>query len=714
MKKGLVCVLFFSLIVSLPAIAEEGMWLLTQLKQLELEKKGLEISVEDIYHPDKVSLTDAMVWLGGCSASFVSPEGLVLTNHHCAEGALQRASSEGKDYIRDGFLAMKRSEELQAIGTRANVLEKIKDVTEEILEAAKGIEDPVEREKKIDATITQMTENIEGGRDDILANVASMYNGKQYILFVYKRYQDVRIVYAPPNSIGTYGGDIDNWMWPRHTGDFTFLRVYMAPDGSGAKYSPDNIPVKPKNYLRIANDHLRDGDFTFILGFPGATTRWRTSNSVNWNLKYNYPETVQNYQELIDLMKEHTKDSEEGRIRVASLDSGLNNTMKNFQGKIDGMTKTNFLERKKEFEKELMSFIESKPELKEKYGDILDRIKAQYTELAKTKAKDDAMGLFGLSTGVLLSLGRQAYSTVREREKPEEERAPYFTERGVEQTVKNLNLRYYSFYEPVDKAMLKRVLEMVKKLPEGQRIEGLEYIFSGSQSIDEFVEDAYAKTKLADVEYARSLFSMTSKELEALGDPLMTMAAKMYDETEEQRKRTLKFNANIINLRKEYIDALYEWKGEGLYPDANGTMRFTWGHVAGYKPADAVWYKPFTTLKGVVEKDTDEFPFDSPDKLNELWKNKDFGKWMDKELGDVPVAFTHRCDITGGNSGSPVMNAKGELVGLAFDGNYEAMTSDWQYDYDIQRTISVNIKYVMFITDKFAGANHILKEMGLE
>lgn len=714
MKKVMVCVLFFSLVLIFPAMAEEGMWLLTQLKQLELEKKGLEISVEDIYHPEKTSLTDAIVWLGGCTASFVSPEGLLLTNHHCAEGALQRASSEGNDYIKNGFLANDRSEELQAIGTRASVLEKIEDITKEILAAAEGIQDPVERDKKINGTITQMTEKIEDGRDDILANVAAMYNGKQYTLFVYKRYQDVRVVYAPPDSIGTYGGDIDNWMWPRHTGDFTYLRVYMAPDGSGAKYSPDNIPVKPKNYLRVAKDHLKDGDFTFILGFPGATTRWRTSNSVDWNLKYNYPETIQNFKELIDLMATHTKDSEEGRIRVASLDSGLNNTMKNYQGKIDGMIKTNFLERKKMFEKDLMSFIESKPELKEKYGDILDRIKAQYTELAKLKAKDDAMGLFGFSNGVLSSLASQIYGTAREREKPDEERAPYFTERSVEQTVKNLHLRYFSYYEPVDKAMLKRVLGIVKDLPDGQRIEGLEYLFSGSRSIDDFVEEAYTKTKLMDVEYARSLFDKSSKELEALGDPLINMAAKMYDETEALQKRTEKFNANIISLRKEYIDALYEWKGEGLYPDANGTMRFTYGHVAGYKPADAVWYEPFTMLKGVVEKDTGEFPFDNPDKLNDLWEKKDFGQWADSRLDDVPVAFTHRCDITGGNSGSPVMNAKGELVGLAFDGNYEAMTGDWQYDYDIQRTISVNIKYVLFITEKFGGANFILKEMGWE
>ena len=713
MKRRLFLIVF-SVLFYFSAMAEEGMWLLTQLKQLELEKKGLKIAIEDIYHPDKPSLTDAVVWLGGCTASFVSPDGLVLTNHHCAYGALQRASSKEKDYIKDGFLAMNRSEELQAIGSTASVLQYLKDVTEEVLKAGKGVKDPVERDKKINEKITQMTQKIEKGRDDILASVASMYNGKQYILFVYKRYQDVRIVYAPPESIGKYGGDIDNWMWPRHTGDFTYLRVYMARDGSGAKYSPDNVPVEPKRYLRIAKDHLKEGDFTFILGFPGSTTRWRTSNSVGWNLKYNYPETIQNYKEILNILAEQTKDSPEGKIKVASLDAGLNNTMKNNQGKIDGMMKTGFVQKKIAFEKELMAFVNGKPELRKKYGDILDRIKAQYGELAKTKQKDDALGLFGFSSGTLLSLANQIYGVAKEREKPEKERNPNFTERGVEQTVKNLHLRFFSYYEPVDKALLKRVLEKVNAVPAGQRIEGLEYLFQSSQSIDAFVEQAYSKTKLADVEYARTLFKKSSKELEGLGDPLMTIATGLYDEAEAYQERSQKFSVNITDLRKEYIDALYEWKGAGLYPDANSTMRFTYGHVAGYKPADAVWYKPFTTLKGVVEKNTGEEPFDAPAKLVNLYEKRDLGRWVDSELGDVPVAFTHRCDITGGNSGSPVMNAKGELVGLAFDGNYEAMTGDWQYDYDIQRTISVNIKYVLFLTEKFSGAGYLLKEMGIQ
>jgi hypothetical protein len=315
--------------------------------------------------------------------------------------------------------------------------------------------------------------------------------------------------------------------------------------------------------------------------------------------------------------------------------------------------------------------------------------------------------------GTLSSLAGQIYGVAREREKPKNEQNPNFTERGIDRTIQNLHFLYYSYFEPVDKGMLRRVLNKVNQLPAGQRIQGLEYIFNSGRSIDEFVEEAYAETKLADVEYARSLFRKSSRELEALNDPLLKMAAAMYDEAEASQKRYQKFAVNIVNLRKEYIDALYEWKGEGLYPDANSTMRLTYGHVAGYKPGDAVWYKPFTTLKGVVEKNTGEDPFDVPEKLVDLYERHDLGRWIHPELNDVPVCFTHRCDITGGNSGSPVMNARGELIGLAFDGNYEAMTGDWQYDYDIQRTISVNIKYVLFITEKFGDADHLLKEMGV-
>ncbi len=708
-------ILIFLLLISVSLFAEEGMWLLTQLDQLNLKDKGLQIEVDDIYHPEKSSLTDAIVSLGGCSASFVSPEGLVLTNHHCALGALQRASTEGVDYIKNGFLAKNRSEEIEARGTSAHVLQEMKDVTEEVLEGVKDIEDIVERDKKITTTITEITEKIEGDREDIRANIASMYNGKQYILFVYKRYQDVRIVYAPPKSIGKYGGDIDNWMWPRHTGDFTYLRVYQAPDGSGARYSVDNVPVKPKNYLRIATDPLKEGDFTFILGFPGNTNRWRTSNSVEWNLKYNYPETIQNYREIIDLMEELTKDSEEGKIKVASLNAGYNNTMKNYQGYLDGMTKTHFLEKKIGFENELMNYINSDADRKQEYGHVLADIKALYDELAETREKDDILRRIGSRGGTLTALANQIYNIAKERAKLDDERDPGFSEKDVESTVDRLDLRYYSYYEPFDKAMLERILQKANQLPEGSRINGLEYIFKDdSKTIGEFVEEAYSKTLLDSVDYAKSLFSKSVKELEDLDDPLMQIAVHLYEENEDRNDRFEAFNAKINVERKNYLNALYAWKGAGLYPDANGTMRFTYGYIAGYKPADAIWYFPFTSLQGVIEKNTGQEPFDVPQKLKALYDAKDYGKWIDPEMDDVIVNFTHRCDITGGNSGSAVMNAKGELIGLAFDGNYEAMTSDWQYDYDMRRTISVDIRYVLFITEKYAQADFLLKEMGVD
>ncbi|MBN1351192.1 S46 family peptidase [candidate division KSB1 bacterium] len=712
--KKIACFVILSIIISSSLWADEGMWLLTQLDQLDLQKKGLKLKVDEIYNPQKPSVADAIIWLGGCSASFVSPDGLMLTNHHCAHGALQRASTEGTDYIKNGFLAQTRADELEAKGVTASVLQEMKDVTNEVLKAAEGIKDPVERQKKIDAKIVEMTDKIEGDKEDVRAQIVAMYNGKQYLLFVYKRYQDVRIVYAPPQAIGNYGGDIDNWMWPRHTGDFTFMRVYMAPDESGAKYSPDNVPVKPKNYLPVAKDFLKEGDLTFILGYPGYTTRWRTSNSVGWNLKYNYPETVKDFQEIIDLLDNLTKDSEEGKIKVANTRAGLANTMKNFQGRIECMTKSNFLQQKIDFEKELMAYINSDKKLKKEYGNVLDKIKALYDKLALTKEKDDVIRMFGFS-GILASLGREIYGVAKEREKPDDKRDPNFTEKGVQRTVERLHLRYYSYYEPTDKAMLKRVLEKANALPEALRIKGLEYIFSNkSQPLDDFVNDAYAESKLSDVEYAKPLFEKSVKELEALNDPFIKMAAMTYEEREDNDDRYDEFAANITELRKEYLNALLAWKGKGLYPDANGTMRFTSGPVAGYQHADAVWYQPFTTLQGVIDKNTGVEPFDMPPKLADLHAKKDFGKWADPRLKDVPVAFTHICDITGGNSGSAVMNAKGELIGLAFDGNYEAMTSDWQYDNNMQRTISVDIHYVLFVTEKFAGADYILKEMGLK
>ncbi len=701
------CLFFFS------SFAQEGMWLLDQIGDLDLNKKGLEIDVSEIYNPDQPALYNAIVQLGGGTSSFVSAQGLMLTNHHVAYTALQRASTTETDYIANGFVAREYADEIQAPGYQARLLQEMKDVTDEVLSAGKGIDDATERDKKINQKIAAMTDKLEKKSEDIDAVVAAMYNGKQYFLFVYKVFKDIRIVYAPPVSIGEYGGDIDNWMWPRHTGDFSFMRVYVSPEGNGAEYNESNVPYKPKVWLKVAKDNLKPGDFTFIIGYPGYTTRYRTSNSAAWNLKYNYPYTIKNFGAIIDLMEKITKDDHEGQLKVAGLKKGLANTMKNYQGKVDGMKKTKFVQKKREFEAVFMNWVNSTPETKAKYENILTDITAQYDIILKTKDRDNVMGtLRGLSCAQLGVAG-QVYLNVKEREKPKKEQRPGFSEKTIERAIENMEYAYMRYYEPVDKAMFERSLNKVNKLPQGQRIEPLEYIFtSKSMSIHDFVNDAFETSRLDDPEYVISLYELSSKELEALNDPFINMIAALYPMMEESNLIYEEFAANVTDLRKQYIDALYEWKGSGLYPDANGTIRFTSGPVKGYSPANAVWYRPFTSLAGVLEKDTGEEPFDAPEKLIKLYENKDFGSYMDPELKDVPIAFLHQCDITGGNSGSPVLNAKGELIGCAFDGNYEAMISDWQYDAVLQRTISVDIRYVMFVTEKFGNASFVLEEMG--
>jgi hypothetical protein len=705
----------FALVLSFAAYADEGMWQLSQIRDLNPKKLGLEITAEEIYSPDKTSISNAIVWLGGCSASFVSADGLILTNHHCAYGALQRVSAQDSiDYITKGFLAKDRSQELPAVGEEAYVLMRVRDVTKEIEASVKGIADVAEKEKAINRKITEMEEAAEEGREDRRCYLATMYNGKQYVEYLFKKYQDLRLVFAPPNAIGNYGGDIDNWMWPRHTGDFTYMRIYEAPDGSGAKYSPDNVPVKPENFLKISDTDLKAGDMTFILGFPGRTMRYRTSYSVAWNLDRNYIPTIKKYQEILNIITDLGKKDPDAKIKLADYDAGLNNTMKNYQGNVDGMLKSGFVENKKRFEKQLMDFINSKPELKTQYGDVLKNIEAQYALIEKSYAHDQALENFGnYFGGVLYNLASKAYDVAYQRAKPAEERRPNFSEKRIAESIARIQYSYLEFYEPFDKIMLVRALKQAAILPEDQRIPELDYILKGDVSIEDWVENAFAKTGLKDLEYVKALYDKTDKEIAALDDPLIDLAVRLAVPKEQKYEQTQVWNAKINELRKQYIDALYAWKGQNLYPDANGTMRFTYGKVKGYRPADAVWYEPFTTLKGVVDKNTGVEPFDNPPKLAELYKAKDFGRWIDPELKDVPVCFLNTCDITGGNSGSAVMNSKGKLIGLAFDGNYEAMTSDWLYNSTVQRTIVVDIRYILFITEKFAGANYLLKEMGL-
>jgi len=711
MKKMTFTLLFLAMAV-VSAFSQEGMWLLTQIGQLDLNKKGLELPASSLYRPGMPGLYSAILQIGGGTGSFVSPDGLVLTNHHVAFTALQRASTTNTNYLNDGFLAKTRKEEIKAPGYKALMVTDIRDVTDEVLASVKGMTDPTEKDKKINMKISEMTELIEKDKKDVKAQVQEMYNGKQYLLFVYKEFSDLRIVYAPPMSIGNYGGETDNWMWPRHTGDFSFLRVYAAPDGTGAGFSEENVPYHPEVWLHATKENLKNDDFVFIMGFPGFTTRYRSSTSVHWNQEYNYPFSIRNYREVIDLCEALTKNDPAGQLKVASLTKGLANAMKNYQGKLEGMKKTHFLQKKLDFEKEYLAWANSTKENKEKYSTILDREKEQYQQLGDMKDRDNVYSLFQGLAGLQSTMAIRLYFLAREMEKPEGERQPGLTMERIKESMEGLEYTYNNYYEPVDKALFLRALKMADGLPAGHRITGLEYIITDKrQTIDQFADQAFATSKLTDMEFVKSLVGKSSSELEALGDPFITMAAKLYPMGEEIQNTNEKFAANVTEIRKEYLDALFAWKGKSLYPDANGTIRFTSGRVKGYKPRNAVWYDPFTSLKGVVEKNTGETPFNAPPALVGLSEKKDFGKWADPMLKDVPLAFLSTCDITGGNSGSPVLNAKGELAGVVFDGNYEAMISDWQYDPELQRAITCDIRYAMFIAQKFGNAGFLVEEM---
>ena len=696
------------------AAGEQGMWKLDQLELLELKSKGLEIDTEDIYRPDGDCLAAATVLLGGGTSAFVSPNGLMLTNHHVAYGGVQRASTQGTDYLTNGFLAESYEEEIQAPGVEALLIQEIRDVTDEVLAAGEGIEDLVKRQRAIDAKIQEMTDAIEEEADDMDARIASMYNGKEYQLYVYKRFEDIRVVYMPPLAIGNYGGDIDNWMWPRHTGDFAFARAYVSPDGVGRKYDPENVPYRPENWLQVSTRDLDPGDLAFSLGFPGTTTRYRTYNSAKYWYELELPRSIELYEDGIAMLDEVGQDSPMAEMKVAGFKKGLANAHKNYEGMLAAMTGYDFVNSKLRESRELGEFINSKKEYREEYGGVTDEIAELYEPVIANKDYNDVLDLFGYMAGTLAGVANGIVYTVMEREKPDEDRDPNFSEDDVERGISRLDSRYMAYYEPADRMGLEYMLNKAAALPDEKRVKGLDYILKDSErSIGEWAEFIIGNTQLDDLSFVKPLYHKTSEELEALGDPMIDLAIAVYPERDKQSDEREEFSAKIRDLRKKYNEALLLWKGGAVYPDANRTMRFSYGTVKGYEPRDAISYLPFTKLGGVIAKDTGEEPFNVPEKLKELYAARDFGRWIDPELDDVPVAFIVDCDGTGGSSGSPVLNSKGEMIGIAFDGVMEARLGDWKYDPAVAREICVDMRYVLFVTEKYAGADFLLKELGV-
>jgi hypothetical protein len=687
------------LALAAPALAAEGMWTPEQLPDLEPELKrlGLELAPKSLTQLTEHPM-NAVIDLGGCTASFVSAQGLVVTNHHCAWGALQYNSTDERNLMHDGFLAAGFDDELPAApGSRVRVTVDVRDVTDKITKGLAKLKDGLARHDKIEEREKELIadcEEDEGHR----CRVRSFHGGLQYQLIKQLEILDVRLVYAPPGSIGVFGGDIDNWMWPRHTGDFTFLRAYVGPDGNPAEHSTDNVPYTPKHWLRVSPEGLREDDYVMVVGYPGRTNRYRTADEVENAFEWSYSTYKDMYDATLDIVTKQTKKHPEAEIKYATTVAGLNNATKNYQGMIDGYAKGGMLERKLETERALQAWIAGSEERKREHDSTLAELQALVDRHQATQERDYLLRMMGRSS--MLSTARSLYRLSREREKPDAEREPGYQERDMRafrQRRERLDRRYHP---EVDKAVWRMRLERYMALPTDQRVAELD-AFLG-------LDDPSGLDARLDEEADR-------KTIEASDDPFLQLAVALYEGDRAREKADETEVGEFRLIRPRYMEAMIAFlgsQGRPVYPDANSSLRVTYGTVRGYEPRDGVRFNPFTRLEGIREKYTGEDPFDVPVSELELIEARDYGKYRLDSIDSVPVNFLSTVDTTGGNSGSPTLNGRGELVGLLFDGTYDSINADWDFNETTTRAIHVDIRYVLWVMEKVDGAQRVLEELG--
>ena len=714
MRKILIPLLAF--LISSPSIADEGMWLPHLLKNLnenEMQIKGLKITAEDIYSVNESSLKDAIVSMGGfCTGEMISSEGLMLTNHHCGFSQIQDHSSVANDYLKDGFWAMNRDEELPNEGLFVSFLVSIESVTDRVLEELGDVTE-LERNSKLRGIFsTIVSEKTEGTNYN--SRVKSFFGGNEFYIMTYITYNDVRLVGAPPSSIGKFGGDTDNWMWPRHTGDFSLFRVYCAPDGSPAEYSEENIPYTPKHHLPIQLDGVDNGDYTMIFGFPGSTDRFLTSYGIQEALDQTNPTIVQIRDEKLAIMKSGMDANKKTKIQYASKYARTSNYWKYYIGQSKGLKRMKVYDKKVEIENNFIEWVNSGDEDRyDKYGNALTLIEQAYEQNRKIN-----IARIYLNEAIFQGAEIMYFSFLMNRKLaniPTEEKAKRKFMKEIKKEAKEF---YKNYNSSIDEELFSSMLEMYYyNIPKNQHpsvFKRIEQQLFGFKSLD---FDYYAKNV-----FRRSIFS--SKEsffaflerpssIKLERDPAYTTMMSIYDfyiENHYEKRKSAR--AKMDEGNRLFIAGLREMNPEeNYYPDANSTMRVTYGNVGDSSPRNWAHYDFYTTIDGIIEKEdptNDEFIV--PEKLKELYRTGDYGQYAD-ENGNLRINFISNNDITGGNSGSPVINAWGEIVGTAFDGNWEAMSGDIAFENEIQRTISVDIRYIMFIIDKFAGATHLIDEM---
>ena len=700
------------------AAADEGMWQPHQLPSIanQLTKAGLAL--------DPNVLTDltgfpmgAIVSLGGCTASFVSDQALIATNHHCVYGSIQYNSTEDNNLLANGFLAKTLKDEVPATpGTRVYVTEEITEVTNKV---NAGISDNMSgkaRYKTIDKNSKALVAECESD-DKYRCSVVNFHGGLEYYLFKQLTIRDVRLVHAPASSIGKYGGDIDNWMWPRHTGDYGFYRAYVGKDGQPADYSEDNVPYQPKHYLKVNKSSVQDKDYIMVLGYPGRTNRYRIAEEVENQFTWVYP-TAKDYREsIINLIHEKSEPGSEARIKYESTLAGLANYAKNYGSMIESYNKGDMLARKMKLEKDLTKWINSDAKRKAKYGKALSGLVELIKESNATQERDLVLGYLRYNT--MWRTANGLYKLANEKAKPDAERKRGYQERDMarfEQGMKSIDRR---FDAEIDQAIFELLMERYMALPKKERLASFDKFFGLGKSYDakkfsKKLSMMYAKTKINDLDTRLALMNKSVKELNASKDPFMKLAAATYKERNALEEADEALTGNIQAYRPKYMEALvafYNANNIPVYADANSTLRVTYGNVKGYSPQDGLVATPFTTLEGIKAKHTGMDPFNSPAKQLELIDKKAYGEYADKQLGSVPVNYLGTLDITGGNSGSPTLNNKAEFVGLVFDGVYESIIGDWDYDTKLNRSIHVDVKYMLWVMEHVDGATNLIEEM---
>lgn len=668
------------------ATADEGMWLPNNIKSRikEMRKMGFKLKADDIYSDDKASLKDAVVQFGGgCTGEFISPDGLLITNHHCGYSSIQKLSSVEHDYLTDGFWAMSRSEELPVPGLTVTLLVKMEDVTARIAAGENEATIIEEAKKKHNAD---------------KASIEPIYYGNQKVLYVYRTFRDVRLVGAPPSSIGKFGGDTDNWVWPRHTGDFSIFRVYADADNEPAEYSENNVPYHPARHFKVSTKGVEEGDFTMIYGFPGNTQEYVTADAVEYVAEVSNPMKIALRTIRLDIISEAQSKDVATRIAYAAKHANIANAWKKWQGESLGLGKLGTVEKKKEYEKAFAAWAADKPQ----YANLLDSMHAAYKEViphyfARELFNESILGMEFFNFAYWFHIYDAAGHKLT-ADKQAEARKTYLND----------------YRKEIDHAISRRMLsEYIARMPKENVPAPLVAAIKEHGTPEAFVDYMFANTRIL------TEYPLTREKY--IADPMVQFAGWFADALAHNRKYAYRNLSNVPAIEKwyrTYMQALREWdKERAFYPDANFTLRVAYGTVTGYENADGEYHTHLTTLDGIIAKDNPEiYDYDIPQSLRDIYKNKDYGRWAIGKNGkqSVPVCFLASNHTTGGNSGSPVLNGKGELVGINFDRTWRSTMSDIEFDPAICRNISVDIRYVLFVVDRIGGARYLLEEMGIK